>query len=277
MGGRSILGEGSGRAGRAWSTVLERTSIMRRVCLSFAALLVIAVAGFSVAAAQSSGPTNCTPSPGTSNIIVCFGYAGCPPGYLDETGRTARNGGATGIPIMASASLVRTLCVQPSPNQYYEYETPNEGSSSPAPASASPTATAAPAQAASTPSCSPPTPAPAVLVGHNDALGAFLTNAQCLTLYELSSDSATGSACTRSCTIIWLPFQPPSGAPTLPSDATGALGVITRDDGTQQVTYNGMPLYLYSGDFHPGNVNGQGLPGDTNAQGMPGIWQVVAP
>jgi predicted lipoprotein with Yx(FWY)xxD motif len=32
-----------------------------------------------------------------------------------------------------------------------------------------------------------------------------------------------------------------------------------RSDGTQQVTYNGHPLYLYVGDQKPGDTNGEGI------------------
>jgi predicted lipoprotein with Yx(FWY)xxD motif len=36
------------------------------------------------------------------------------------------------------------------------------------------------------------------------------------------------------------------------------LSTITRDDGTTQVTYNGWPLYTFSGDTAPGDTNGAG-------------------
>ena len=37
------------------------------------------------------------------------------------------------------------------------------------------------------------------------------------------------------------------------------LATITRSGGSQQVTYNGHPLYLYIGDKKAGEVNGQGV------------------
>ena len=36
-----------------------------------------------------------------------------------------------------------------------------------------------------------------------------------------------------------------------------SLATVTRDDGTLQVTYNGWPLYRFSGDAAPGDANGQ--------------------
>ena len=44
------------------------------------------------------------------------------------------------------------------------------------------------------------------------------------------------------------------------------LGTITREDGTMQATYNGWPLYYFSGDAAPGNISGQG---------MEGLWFLV--
>jgi hypothetical protein len=37
-----------------------------------------------------------------------------------------------------------------------------------------------------------------------------------------------------------------------------AIGTTPRSDGKPQVTYNGHPLYLYSGDQSAGDTNGQG-------------------
>jgi predicted lipoprotein with Yx(FWY)xxD motif len=48
-----------------------------------------------------------------------------------------------------------------------------------------------------------------------------------------------------------------SGKFTVPGD----LGVITRTDGTKQVTYGGHPLYYFAGDTAPGQTKGQGVGG----------------
>ena len=43
---------------------------------------------------------------------------------------------------------------------------------------------------------------------------------------------------------------------------TGALGTITRADGTVQATYKGHPLYLYVLDTKPGKTTGNGVGGE---------------
>jgi len=49
------------------------------------------------------------------------------------------------------------------------------------------------------------------------------------------------------------------GKPTADGGADASLiGTTTRSDGKPQVTYNGHPLYLYSGDQAAGEANGQG-------------------
>ena len=37
------------------------------------------------------------------------------------------------------------------------------------------------------------------------------------------------------------------------------LGSAPRNDGTEQATYNGWPLYYFVNDAVPGDVNGQGV------------------
>ena len=80
-----------------------------------------------------------------------------------------------------------------------------------------------------------------------------------LYLYTEDTQNAGESACTDDCETNWQPLIV-KGTPSAGSGAnTGMLGIITREDGTMQATYNGWPLYYYSGDRTVGARNGQGL------------------
>ena len=48
--------------------------------------------------------------------------------------------------------------------------------------------------------------------------------------------------------------------------STRSLATIKRPNGSEQVTYKGMPLYTYTGDSKAGDATGQGLDG---------IWFVI--
>jgi len=93
-----------------------------------------------------------------------------------------------------------------------------------------------------------------------------LTNAKGFTLYWFVPDTSTKSNCNGSCAAIWPPVKGPATAGT---GVTGTLATITRADGSTQATYNGHPLYTYSGDTGPGQTNGNGL----NVNG--GVWHEV--
>jgi predicted lipoprotein with Yx(FWY)xxD motif len=100
-------------------------------------------------------------------------------------------------------------------------------------------------------------------------LGKVVVAADGRTVYVFDKDTAGSgtSACTAACLAKWPPVVATSGKPTV-SGVTGQLGTITRDDGTKQVTLAGMPLYLFAGDSHAGDVTGQAVGG---------IWWVVSP
>ena len=49
------------------------------------------------------------------------------------------------------------------------------------------------------------------------------------------------------------------------------MGTSPRADGTQQITYDGHPLYYFAGDKAPGDVRGQGI------HNFGGGWYVVTP
>ena len=87
-----------------------------------------------------------------------------------------------------------------------------------------------------------------------------LTNSAGMTLYYFTPDSATAVACKAACITVWPPLLAGSGAPTSSSGLPGTLAVLNSDNG-RQVTYNGHPLYLFSGDSKPGDAKGEGLQG----------------
>jgi predicted lipoprotein with Yx(FWY)xxD motif len=87
----------------------------------------------------------------------------------------------------------------------------------------------------------------------------ILTNAQGMTLYYFTPDSATKAACTATCAGIWPPLVfTGSGSPTSASTLPGTLSVVADANGNQ-VEYNGHPLYQYSKDTAAGQTNGEGL------------------
>jgi predicted lipoprotein with Yx(FWY)xxD motif len=92
----------------------------------------------------------------------------------------------------------------------------------------------------------------------NTTLGAtVLVDAQGMTLYSLSGEQGGKFICTSSaCTQVWHPLSASSGTP---SGSVGSLGTVKRPDGTEQVTYKGMPLYTFSEDQTAGEAKGQGI------------------
>ncbi len=81
-----------------------------------------------------------------------------------------------------------------------------------------------------------------------------------MTVYTFSKDTKDSgtSACTGGCLTTWPALTVAAGAtPTMGDGVAGKLGTITRtDDGTLQVTYDGLPLYFFSGDAAPGDAKG---------------------
>jgi len=81
-----------------------------------------------------------------------------------------------------------------------------------------------------------------------------------LTLYNFTKDTKDSgtSACTGGCLETWPALTVGSGETPVAGDGvTGTLGTITRtDDGSSQVTYNGLPLYFFKNDKAPGDLNG---------------------
>jgi predicted lipoprotein with Yx(FWY)xxD motif len=80
-----------------------------------------------------------------------------------------------------------------------------------------------------------------------------------MTVYTFAKDvkDSGKSACNTGCIDKWPALTVTAGqTPTAGDGVTGKLATITRDDGTTQVTYNGLPLYFFANDHAPGDANG---------------------
>ncbi len=107
-------------------------------------------------------------------------------------------------------------------------------------------------------------------------LGDVLVDGAGMTLYMFVPDQqANGTpTCYDDCEKTWPPLVEAESGVFLPGEGVdeSLFGAVARKDDTQQVTYNDLPLYLFSGDKAEGDVNGQGL-GDVwwviNAAGKP--------
>jgi len=99
--------------------------------------------------------------------------------------------------------------------------------------------------------------------------GTILVDSTGRTLYMLTADTSTMSACTGGCVSIWAPLAA-MGTLTAGSGLNASLlGAITRSDGSKQVTYNGHPLYTFLQDGGPGHENGEGI------SSFGGSWYVL--
>lgn len=115
----------------------------------------------------------------------------------------------------------------------------------------------------STPTASKGAPKGTPMVGVTTiaSVGQVLDNSKGFTLYHLTTESGGKIKCTGSCVSIWPPALASGSLPTAPSGVSGTFGTIVRPDGTTQLTFDGMPLYTYSGDTAAGQANGQGIQG----------------
>jgi predicted lipoprotein with Yx(FWY)xxD motif len=100
-----------------------------------------------------------------------------------------------------------------------------------------------------------------VSVSDNSKLGKIIVDSQGNTLYYFLKDKQNGDAstCSGACAQVWPPYTA-NGSPKGQNGASASkLGTIKRSDGSSQVTYNGWPLYTYTGDEKPGDTNGNDL------------------
>src|SRR5262245_3716191 len=100
-------------------------------------------------------------------------------------------------------------------------------------------------------------------------VGKVLVNGDGQTIYLFEADTGATSACSGACASLWPPVTTSGNATATMGATSSMLGTTTRDDGSTQVTYNGHPIYTYTGDTASGQANGEGL----NTYG--GLWYAV--
>lgn len=111
----------------------------------------------------------------------------------------------------------------------------------------------------------------AALSTTSSPLGTIVIDSKGSTIYLFAIDSPGRSVCTGACLQYWPLVAAPATLPTSLPGITGAVGVLDRPDGAEQLTLNGWPLYTYAGDTAPGATAGEGL----NLSG--GLWWAVSP
>lgn len=112
---------------------------------------------------------------------------------------------------------------------------------------------------------------PAVAVATVGSLGQVLVSANGRTLYHTAAEHRGGGvACTGACTVSWRPLVvEASRRPTAGAGVKATwLGTVRRPDGRMQVTYRGLPLYLFRADRARGEAHGEGTGG---------LWYALTP
>jgi predicted lipoprotein with Yx(FWY)xxD motif len=178
------------------------------------------------------------------------------------------NGRAWAASLVAGATLIALVAGACGDDDDEEDGDPTSAANTPA-VSGSPTSASAETPDAPTQGSggAPTEAAPSGEGATVEAGTASLVDSRGFTLYIFANDTAGSgtSACTGGCATAWPPLTVTGGA-TAGEGVAGELGSITRDDGSTQVTYNGLPLYFFASDTAPGDTNGAAIPNWSLAQ-----------
>ncbi|MEU6890641.1 SCO0930 family lipoprotein [Streptomyces sp. NPDC046557] len=93
-------------------------------------------------------------------------------------------------------------------------------------------------------------------------LGKILVDGQGRTLYRFNKDSAWPMkfGCLDACLDTWKPAAPVDKT-KVSGIAAKLVGSVKRPDGSQQLTIDCWPVYLFTGDTQPGQTNGHNKQG----------------
>jgi predicted lipoprotein with Yx(FWY)xxD motif len=92
-------------------------------------------------------------------------------------------------------------------------------------------------------------------------LGTILVGPNGMTLYGFTNDVDGHSSCSGTCAEAWPPLIVDPNWTVGPGLDNAVFNTVTREDGSEQLVAGRWPLYYYSGDSAPGDVNGQGSGG----------------
>lgn len=110
-----------------------------------------------------------------------------------------------------------------------------------------------------------------VKVTKHTTLGNILADGSGRTLYLFMRDERNKSNCSGSCAEAWPPLKVTGPLKAGEGAKAELLAATNRDDGSSQATYNGWPLYYFSGDASLGDAKGH------NSQGFGGNWLALSP
>lgn len=105
----------------------------------------------------------------------------------------------------------------------------------------------------------------------------MLTTPTGMTLYMFTADKPNQINCSGGCATFWPPFLAHGRVTATVAHIKGAFGVATRAGGLKQITFNGAPLYTFSGDKKPGDINGQGIALKWWVVPAPGTGRITTP
>ncbi|GAB7033287.1 SCO0930 family lipoprotein [Streptomyces sp. NPDC021749] len=101
-----------------------------------------------------------------------------------------------------------------------------------------------------------------VSVLNQPELGQILVDGDGMTLYRFNKDSAWPMkfGCNDACLDTWKPAKPADRS-KLKGIAPKLISTVTRPDGIRQLAVDCWPVYTFTGDKQPGDINGQGKMG----------------
>ena len=113
----------------------------------------------------------------------------------------------------------------------------------------------------------PRTTDPVIGIAAREKLGDVMT-ADGMTVYVYTKDHPRETVCDDICAMNWPPLLV-THTPTLSQSFPGGFGSVIRQDGSKQLTYKNLPLYLYIED-PPGTDQ-------ANGQDVDHEWFIVKP